>query len=151
MNPWISSGLATMVEFWDAGMCCWPVWDHIWIVWLFDFFGCVFFFCGLGISTNCFDRWMPVEKELFVISTVWCSNITLHPWNPLTIDSLTPRKKSSRPVSRLALGVGFMARTWSYGVIPSGLGKKTVFFLHDLSVSKNRGTPKWMVYNGKPY
>ena len=22
---------------------------------------------------------------------------------------------------------------------------------HDMDVSKNRGTPKWMVYNGKPY
>jgi len=22
---------------------------------------------------------------------------------------------------------------------------------HDMGVSKNRGTPKWMVYNGKPY
>ena len=21
----------------------------------------------------------------------------------------------------------------------------------DMDVSKNRGTPKWMVYNGKPY
>ena len=23
--------------------------------------------------------------------------------------------------------------------------------LNDMGVSKNRGTPKWMVYNGKPY
>jgi len=23
--------------------------------------------------------------------------------------------------------------------------------LYDKGVSKNRGTPKWMVYNGKPY
>ena len=23
--------------------------------------------------------------------------------------------------------------------------------IHDLGVSKNGGTPKWMVYNGKPY
>jgi len=23
--------------------------------------------------------------------------------------------------------------------------------LKDMGVSKNRGTPKWMVYNGKPY
>ena len=71
-----------------------------------------------------------MEKELFVISTVWCSNITLHPWNPLTIDSLTPRKKSLRPVSGLALGAGFMARTWSYGVSPSG-ELKAVGFFHD--------------------
>jgi len=24
-------------------------------------------------------------------------------------------------------------------------------WLEDMCVSKNRGTPKWMVYNGKPY
>ena len=23
--------------------------------------------------------------------------------------------------------------------------------VHSMGVSKNRGTPKWMVYNGKPY
>ncbi len=23
--------------------------------------------------------------------------------------------------------------------------------ISDMGVSKNRGTPKWMVYNGKPY
>ena len=23
--------------------------------------------------------------------------------------------------------------------------------INDMGVSKNRGTPKWMVYNGKPY
>ena len=26
-----------------------------------------------------------------------------------------------------------------------------VFFENGVGVSKNRGTPKWMVYNGKPY
>ncbi len=27
-----------------------------------------------------------------------------------------------------------------------------MFFVHPyLDVSKNKGTPKWMVYNGKPY
>ena len=26
-----------------------------------------------------------------------------------------------------------------------------LFSIHHLGVSKNRGTPKWMVYNGKPY
>lgn len=41
-----------------------------------------------------------------------------------------PRKKSLRPVSRLALGAGFMARTWSYGVIPSEIWK-LLFFFHD--------------------
>jgi len=24
-------------------------------------------------------------------------------------------------------------------------------FQHQMGVSKNRGTPKWIVYNGKPY
>ena len=27
----------------------------------------------------------------------------------------------------------------------------TFQYAQDLGVSKNRGTPKWMVYNGKPY
>ena len=28
---------------------------------------------------------------------------------------------------------------------------KDMYRFDDLGVSKNRGTPKWMVYNGKPY
>jgi len=28
---------------------------------------------------------------------------------------------------------------------------KIAFILLNMGVSKNRGTPKWMVYNGKPY
>ncbi len=27
----------------------------------------------------------------------------------------------------------------------------TFQMIYDMGVSKNRGTPKWMVYNGKPY
>ena len=31
-------------------------------------------------------------------------------------------------------------------------GRKVIWLkFHDMGVSKNRGTPKWMVYNGKPY
>ena len=29
--------------------------------------------------------------------------------------------------------------------------EKVVFFIGHMGVSKNRGAPKWMVYNGKPY
>jgi len=32
----------------------------------------------------------------------------------------------------------------------SGSGA-SLFFKRYMGVSKNRGTPKWMVYNGKPY
>ena len=31
------------------------------------------------------------------------------------------------------------------------LGKKMRAWNHEMGVSKNRGTPKWMIYNGKPY
>ena len=30
-------------------------------------------------------------------------------------------------------------------------GERSYLFVRYLGVSKNRGTPKWMVYNGKPY
>ncbi len=30
-------------------------------------------------------------------------------------------------------------------------GSHCVTLILDMEVSKNRGTPKWMVYNGKPY
>ena len=29
--------------------------------------------------------------------------------------------------------------------------EKESFFPNSLGVSKNKGTPKWMIYNGKPY
>ena len=35
-----------------------------------------------------------------------------------------------------------------------GIGKVIIFdvvFIHYMGVFKNRGTPKWMVYKGKPY
>jgi len=32
-----------------------------------------------------------------------------------------------------------------------GMLEKTEKCKEDLDVSKNRGIPKWMVYNGKPY
>ena len=36
-------------------------------------------------------------------------------------------------------------------VDPSESGEVVHFTWYDLDVSENRGTPKWMVYNGKPY
>ena len=33
----------------------------------------------------------------------------------------------------------------------SKMVQNTTFPLKVIGVSKNRGTPKWMVYNGKPY
>ena len=37
--------------------------------------------------------------------------------------------------------------------VGKSLGKveKSVCLLRDMDVSKNKGTPKWMVYNGQPY
>ena len=46
--------------------------------------------------------------------------------------------KTSRCVQRLPQTKMDVQRNWTW-------------FLSHLGVSKNRGTPKWMVYNGKPY
>ena len=55
--------------------------------------------------------------------------------------------KSQRtwPFGVLSLNEGrfYQAGSWS----PSKNGKKD----QEMAVSKNRDTPKWMVYNGKPY
>ncbi len=49
---------------------------------------------------------------------------------------------------------GLWTACWqgALNLVGEGLGPSTVlFWIDDLGVSKNRGTPKWMVYNGKPY
>ena len=43
-----------------------------------------------------------------------------------------------------------LAEDWN-NRLPYSLQPITTTGKHNLDVSKNRGTPKWMVYNGKPY
>ncbi len=44
----------------------------------------------------------------------------------------------------------FIAKDWKLGPAGFELSDSGYFFYY-MGVSKNRGTPKWMVYNGKPY
>ena len=44
-----------------------------------------------------------------------------------------------------------VAKLWSYFWRAAGSPKVSSALVHQMGVSKNRGIPKWMVYNGKPY
>ncbi len=109
-----------MVEFCDAGMCCWPVWDgHFWIIWLFDclilwlFFFLVPFFKLFKFSWL-HDRWMPVEKELFVTSTVHFLIFCDAPISPcIHWLSTHPRKNHRSQLVEASQQVGSLG--WLYG------------------------------------
>ena len=50
------------------------------------------------------------------------------------------------------LGDFFGQRKWEIGTeISQNWNSRVAMLFVYLGVSKNRGTPKWMVYNGKPY
>ena len=56
----------------------------------------------------------------------------------------------------LTVGVEQLANDWGISLVllemfELKLGKNTCKIHLHVGVSKNRGTPKWMVYNGKPY
>ena len=53
------------------------------------------------------------------------------------------RSQHAKPTFRVALATNRAS--------PAGTAWKKGHFVYHLGVSKNRGTPKWMVYNGGPY
>lgn len=118
MNPWISSGLATMVEFWDAGMCCWPVWDHIWIVWLFDSSVVFSFFLWPGNFNQLVVFWQVNASGKGVVCDFNSGVLQYHPASMESIDHrLTGHEKnhwgqSAGWLSGLALWPGPGVMVW---------------------------------------
>lgn len=129
MNPWISSGLATMVEFWDAGMCCWPVWDHIWIVW---FFGRVFFFLWPGNFNQLVVFWQVNASGKGVVCDF---NSVVLQYHPASMESIDHRlTDATKKIIEASQQVG--SRGWLYGQdlelwCDSKWDLKAVGFFHD--------------------
>ena len=70
-------------------------------------------------------------------------DISYYTWNPNGDPSPLFGPKFGLEAWRVFLGPFKGIEVGSFGE-PRG-------YLHYMGVSKNRGTPKWMVYDGKPY
>ena len=62
-----------------------------------------------------------------------------------------PEIWQSRPLRIASLPLQHAWRAHVPGNLETVPGKSQTFIRFYKGVSKNRGTPKWMVYNGKPY
>ena len=107
----------------------------LWVISRFQVLNCHFFLEGVNFNKLCF----------VVFTTLWLSNV-LGTWGVFRWQTLPPAagaqvRAPSAPSSCMA-GMG-PPRSQQ----PPG----DDFFGWYVGVSKNRGTPKWMVYNGKPY
>ena len=127
---------------------------------------------SFSISLESKACWTELKKNNQAISIWldWCYRANKHIKYPTTTTTTTTtttatatksnkrQKKNNAsvkaPFSFLLLG---QPRTLTFGMKDSGkkrLGLREIFNNDDwknLDVSKNSGTPKWMVYNGKPY
>ena len=103
--------------------------------------------------------WKPSRSQVFWHIKLWDTHKTHKTWHIAHLKSFT-----TLTASHLRLEICFFPRStrtstrsgWRHKlasgktVVADNFHQLTVFLNH-LGVSKNRGTPKWMVYNGKPY
>ena len=88
----------------------------------------MFFFFRVPIKNSC------EPHKVFFIDVFW------KPMDGLDVDQRL--KKTKAAATHGTTGGGKWGKCWLESF-------PTFFFKMD--VSKNKGTPKWMVYNGKPY